>query len=81
MTGEDFLIRQYYGFHQTAVRFEPGMFLEILPDTNVLAVGTGEKKITGGSEGIDVSLLSDKRTYEGFMQGAVMLLRPMRFRE
>jgi len=72
---EDFLSRQDYGFDQSAVGFEPRILLQVLPHTNVLAVGPRVQEVTGSRQRVYVSLLSDKRTHERVLRQAPVLAR------
>lgn len=78
VTGVDLLTGDDYGFNQAAVGFESAELLEILPDTDVLAVGAGVEQFSGGGEGVDVSLFTDEGTDEAVerQDSVVKLLGP-----
>ncbi|PON53039.1 hypothetical protein TorRG33x02_306450 [Trema orientale] len=47
MTREDPLTRNNDGFNQPTIAFEPGKLLHVLPDTNILAIGSSIEKVSG----------------------------------
>lgn len=64
VTGEDLFPSDYDGFNQTAVGFESGEFLLVLPDADVFAVGAGVEEVAGGGEGVNVAFLADEGSHE-----------------
>lgn len=64
VAGEDLLPADHYRFDQTAIGFESREFLMVLPDADVLAVGSGVEKVACGGEGVNVALFADEGAHK-----------------
>eukprot|EP00268_Persea_americana_P058971 TRINITY_DN71839_c0_g1_i1.p2 TRINITY_DN71839_c0_g1~~TRINITY_DN71839_c0_g1_i1.p2 ORF type:complete len:127 (-),score=24.87 TRINITY_DN71839_c0_g1_i1:14-394(-) len=60
VAGEDPVAGDDNGFHKAATGLETRIFLLVLPDPNVLAVGPGVEEVAGGGEGVDVAFFADE---------------------
>lgn len=65
MSGENLVAGDYDSLHQTTVGFECGEQLHVLPNMDILAVGSGVKEAAGGGKGVNVAFLPDQRADEG----------------
>lgn len=67
MAGEYLAIGHDDRLDQAAAGLERRELLEVLPHTDVLAVGAGVEQLPGGGQGVDVALLANQRPDEGVL--------------
>lgn len=71
VTCEELLPGDYNRFHQAAVGLEAAELLEILPNSDVLAVGAGVQQVSGGGQRVDVPFLANKGADEAVLRHVV----------